>query len=201
MADKVSSLPRRGKTYSGGTPSSIGQSVGLEGYIQEFKDEVRSGNGVLSQRSGQVTKAMLVRNKSGFALLPGRQVAWQAGYRGRRVAGYTRTTTQEVAGIVDDKLPSTGVADDDLFWLLRKGPALVKTPNAGGAANVFAEGDVLVALTAATTGAVTAGRPAVLDLSVATNTAQAIVNRFGRVMSAMTTAQTNADMLVDLELM
>jgi hypothetical protein len=201
MADKVSSLPRRGKTYSGGTPSSIGQSVGLEGYVQEFKDEVKVGSGVLSQRSGQVTKAMLVRNVSGFALLPGRSAAWAAGYRGRRVDGYTRTTAQEVAGYVDDKLPSTGVADDDLFWLLRKGPALIKTPNAGGAGNVFAEGDVLVALTAATTGAVTAGRPAVLDLSVATNTGAAIVNRIGRVMSAMTTAQTNADMLVDLELM
>jgi len=201
MADKVSSLPRRGKTYSGGTPSSIGQSVGLEGYIQEFKDEVRSGNGVLSQRSGQVTKAMLVRNASGFALLPGRSAAWQAGHRGRRVAGYTSTTVQEVAGYVDDKLPSTGVASNDLFWLLRKGPALIKTPNAGGAANVFAEGDALVALTAATTGAVTAGRPAVLAVAATTNTAAAIINKIGRVMSAMTTAQTNADMLVDLELM
>lgn len=201
MADKVSSMPRRGKTYSGGTPSSIGQSVGLEGYIQEFKDEVRTGNGVLSQRSGQVTKAMLVRNASGFALLPGRQVAWAAGYRGRRVAGYTATTAQEVAGIVDDKLPSTGVAVNDLFWLLRSGPALLKTPNAGGAGNVFAEGDVLNALTAATTGAVTAGRPAKLAVAATTNTALAVINRFARVMSAMTTAQTNADMLVELELM
>jgi hypothetical protein len=201
MADKVSSMPRRGKTYSGGTPSSIGQSVGLEGYIQEFKDEVRTGNGVLSQRSGQVTKAMLVRNVSGFALLPGRSVAWATGYRGRRVNGYTATTAQEVAGYVDDKLPSTGVADDDLFWLLRKGPALIKTPNAGGAGNVFAEGDVLVALTAVTTGAVTSGRAAVLATAATTNTALAIVNKIGRVMSAMTTAQTNADMLVDLELM
>ena len=201
MADKVSSMPRRGKTYSGGTPSSIGQSVGLEGYIQEFKDEVRTGNGVLSQRSGQVTKAMLVRNVSGFALLPGRSVAWAAGYRGRRVNGYTATTAQEIAGYVDDKLPSTGVADDDLFWLLRNGPALIKTPHGGGAGNVFAEGAVLNALTAVTTGAVTAGRPAVLATAATTNTALAVINRVGRAMSAMTTAQTNADMLVDLELM
>jgi hypothetical protein len=78
---------------------------------------------------------------------------------------------------------------------------LIKTPHGGGAGNVFAEGDLLNALTAVTTGAVTSGRPAVLATAATTNTALAIVNKIGRVMSAMTTAQTNADMLVDLELM
>jgi len=201
MSDRVSSLPRRGRTYSGGTPSSIGQSVGLEGYVQDFKDELRTGAGVLSQRSGQMTTAMLVRNASGIALLPGRSVAWSAGFRGRRVAGYTTLTAQEVAGYVDDQLPSTGVANNDMFWLLRRGPALIRTAHVAGAGNVFAVNDVLVALTAVTTGAVTAGRPAVLAVAATTNTAEAIINRIGRVVSAMTTSQTNANMLVELQLM
>lgn len=202
MSGNVSGgLPNRGQTFSGGTPDAIGQSVGVEGTRIQFKDEYRSGNGVLVKRSSRLIDAVLVRNVSGIALTPGRQVVWKAGSRGKRVDGYTTTTAQEVAGIVDDQLPSAGVASNDLFWLIRKGPCLIKTPLAGDSGNVFSEGDVLVALTAATSQATTAGRPAVLAVAATTNTALAIVNRFARVMSAKTTANTNSDMLVDLELM
>lgn len=201
MADKVTGMPRRGKTYSGGTPASIAQSVALEGMEIIFTDDFKEGAGVRKARSSQMTHAVLVRNTSGFNLTPGRSVSWASGYRGRRVDGYTRTTAQEVAGYVDDQLPAAGVAPNDLFWLLRKGPALIKTPTAGGAGNVFAEGDILVALTAATSGGPTAGRPAVVAVAATTNSYLSIVNRAARVMSAMTTAQTDSNMLVDLELM
>lgn len=198
--DNVSGLPNRGFTYHGGTPDDIGKSIGIEGHPMKFRDEIRTSGGLMIKRSNRFTHAILVRNTSGAALLPGRSVVWEAGYRGRRVNGYSATTAVEVAGVVDDRLPAAGVADDDLFWLLRKGPALIKSPLAAGAGSVFAEGNVLVALTAVTSGATTAGRPAVLDTALTTNTGLALVNNFARVMSAMTTAQTNQDMLVDLQL-
>ena len=198
MADKVTGMPRRGKTYSGGTPASIAQSIALEGMQIYFADDLKDGVGVRKTRSSRMTHAVLVRNTAGFNLTPGRSVSWEAGFRGRRVDGYTATTAQEIAGYVDDQLPAAGVANNDLFWLLRKGPALIKTPTVGAA---FAEGDILVALTAATSGADAAGRPAVVVAAATTNTYFHTVNRAARVMSAMTTAQTDANMLVDLELM
>lgn len=200
MADNVTGLPNRGFTYHGGTPDTVGKTIGIEGHPVQFKNHFRDGAGMQQIRSNRYTHAVLVRNTSGVNLLPGRHVKWQAGFRGRRVDGYTHTTAQEVAGVVDDQLPAGGVAPNDLFWLLRKGPALIKTPINGGAANVFAEGDVLIALTAASSQANTAGRPGKLDTAVTTSTGAAIINRFARVMSAMTTAQTDSSMLVDLEL-
>lgn len=200
MSDNVTGLPKRGYTFHGGTPDSIGKSIQNEGAPVQFVDDVPSGSGVRVKRSNRFVYAILVRNVSGAALLPGRSVTWKAGFRGKRVDGYSRTTNVEVAGIVDDQLPAAGVANNDLFWLIVKGPALLKTPLAAGAGSVFAEGDVLVALTAVTSGATTAGRPAVLDLTQITHPASAIVNRFARVMSAMTTAQTNVDMLVDVDI-
>lgn len=200
MSDNVTGLPKRGFTYHGGTPDSIGKTLGLEGHPMRFMDDYPGSGGVRVKRSDSQVYAVLVRNVSGITLTPGRQVSWKAGFRGRRIDGFTTTTAQEVAGVVDDQLPAAGVANNDLFWLLTKGPVLLKTPLAGGAGNVFAEGDVLVALTAATSQATTAGRPAVLASAATTNTAAAIINRFARVMSAMTTAQTNTNMLVDLNI-
>lgn len=200
MSDNVTGLPKRGYTYHGGTPDSLGQSVQNEGAQIRFVDDFVDGTSVRKKRSNRFTHAILVRNVSGVALTPGRTVSWKAGFRGRRVDGYTTTTGAEVAGVVDDQLPAAGVANNDMFWLLVDGPALIKTPLAGGAGNVFAEGNVLIALTAATSQATTAGRAAVLDLTQVTHPASSIVNRFARVMSAMTTAQTNADMLVDLKI-
>lgn len=200
MADNVTGLPKRGKTYSGGTATSstITSSALLEGTEINFKDDVAVANQPRRPRSGRFVTARLVRNVSGAALLPGRLVTWQALYRGRRVDGYARTDGVECAGVVDDRLPSGGVADQDLFWLLREGPVLIKTPLAAGAGSVFTEGDVLVALTAVTSGATTSGRPAVLVTNSTAVTASLVVNRIGRVMSAMTTAQTNSSMLIDL---
>lgn len=200
MSDNVTGLPKRGFTYHGGTPDSIGKTLGLEGHPMKFMDDYPGSGGVRVKRSDNQVHAILVRNVSGITLTPGRTVSWKAGFRGRRIDGFTTTTAQEVAGVVDDQLPAAGVANNDLFWLIVKGPVLLKTPLAGGAGNVFAEGDVLVALTAATSQATTAGRPAVLASAATTNTAAAIINRFARVMSAMTTGQTNQNMLVDLNI-
>ena len=193
-------LPNVGKTYHGGTPDSFGRSSGLEGTEMVFKDDVRVGNQPRRSRSGRFRTARLVRNVSGFALQPKRLVSWKAGYRGLRVAGYVAVDNAEVAGVVDPDLPAAGVATDDLFWLFTRGPVVVKTPLAGAAGNVFDEGDVLCALTAVTTGATTAGRLGKVASASTALAASVEFNRIGRAISAATTANTNADLLVDLNI-
>ena len=138
-----------------------------------------------------------MRNEAGITLEPKRAVKWQAGYRGTRVDGYCSSTAEECAGVVDDQLSSSGVAANDLFYIVRNGPCFVKTDLAGGAANVIAEGDLLVALTAASSQATTAGRIA----SGSSANAAHVLNRLGKAMAAATTAQTNHDLLVDLDIL
>jgi hypothetical protein len=191
-------LPNRGRTYHGGTPTSIGRSITLEGTEVHFEDETIVSS-ARAKRSGRAVKCRLVRNSSGITLAPKRTVVWESGYRGRRVSGYSATTAGEVAGVVDDKLSSTGVADDDLFWIVRGGPCLVKTDIASGANNVFSDGTVVVALTAVTSQSTTSGRVAPQSLAGATAPlADQVQNRIGIAMSAQTTANTNNDLLVDL---
>ena len=198
MVDNVSGgLPNPGKTYHGGTPTSIGRSVEIEGTEKAFRDEIKVGNEPRRKRSGKFRYARLVRNTSGMALTPGRLVTWESGFRNRRVDGYARTTGVEVAGVVDPDLPVSGVADDDLFWCFFKGPCDVKTALA---ANAYAEGEVVGALTAVTSGAVTAGRPTVVNTATTATLPSVILNRIGRVMTARTTANTDVDMLVDLSI-
>lgn len=197
--DNVSGgLPNIGKTYHGGTPASVGRSTELEGVEVRFKDEIKSAAGPATIRSGRFKKCLLVRNSSGGALLPKRLVTWEAAFRGRRVDAYADVTAEEVAGVVDDRLPAAGVADDDLFWLIIGGPALVKTSNAGATA-VIAEGNVLVSLTAGTVA--DAGRLGVANTASTANADSVVINRIGRAMSAATTANTNSDVLVDVQLL
>lgn len=197
MSNVAAGLPNRGHTYHGGTPTSVGRSTDLEGIEVHFADEEVVNGGPNNKRSGRTTLCRLVRNSSGITLEPKRAVRWESGYRGRRVDGYCAATAAECAGIVDDHLPSAGVADDDLFWVMRKGPGLVKTDLAGGANNVIADGNLMVALTAATSGATTAGRVAAGSASTSSH----VLNRIGKAMSAKTTANTNADVLVDLDIL
>jgi hypothetical protein len=137
--------------------------VDYEGTVRSFPDITVSSGGMKAKNSGRTVTCILVRNtcssSSGTAgkLLPGRLVAWQTGYIGRRVNGYTTTDYARVAGVVDEHLPAAGVPQYDLFWLVVKGPCLVK--NALSSVVDIAQDDFLIALTAATSGSVTAGFP------------------------------------------
>jgi len=146
-------------------------------------------------------ECMMVRNESGINLLPGYAVSWTAGSRFKSVDGYVTVTAGEAAGIVDPYLKAAGVRDDDIFWLVRKGQVNVKTSLAGNAENVISEGDILYALTAATSQATTAGRVIAFAATTGTTSAlQQLYNRIGRALSAKTTAQTNADVTVDVNI-
>lgn len=166
-----------------------------------FEDEDLTDQSTHVLRTANDVKVRVVRNISGGALLPKSLVTPAAtstsGYTNyfNEVDGMVRTTAGKCYP-VDEWLPAAGVRDDDIFYVVIQGPATLLTSLAGDATNVIAVGDNLVALTAATSGATTAGRATPADFTGATALlANQIVNRIGRAMSAKTTAQTNGDVL------
>lgn len=201
MADVNAKSQVLGKTWHGPTEtidSNNLSGVQREGEIRVFK--VRKKSDPMSLVSGSDLVCIFVRNSGSLNLTAGRLCTWTTGYFKRRVDGHSRLTATVVAGVVDPYL-TYAVRPNDLFWLCVKGLCLCKTDLAGGANNLLPEGTVLVALTAATSGATTAGRVAPQDLTGATAVLGGqIQNKIGVAMSALTTANTNADILADLQL-
>jgi hypothetical protein len=193
----------RGETYYGGLTidtNNLGDGKVLEGKEYHFPD-VNPVTGAYN--SGRTVKCRIVRNRSGIALLPGRVVSYAltaAGYAtGLAVDGYTTVTAGRPAGVVDEYLPTAGVPNGDLFFIVIEGPTSIRSSLSGNATNVFAVGDVAVALTAATSQATTAGRIAPQDLTGATAPlANQVQNALGYAMSAATTANTNQLVRFDL---
>lgn len=143
---------------------------------------------------------MAVRNSAGIALAPKRLVVWKTGSRGTEVDGYCSSDAQEIAGVVDEYLPSGGVLANDIFFIVIGGPTLIAGSNANYATDIAA-GDNLIAQTAATSQAASAGRlnkvgstftQAQTTNGYAINVGQ---NAFGKAMSAATTQQTGTDIL------
>lgn len=154
-------------------------------------------------RSSNVVEGIVVKNSSGIALLPKYLVAWKTTAIGQEVIGYAYTTAGKAAGFVDEHVPSTGVANGDIFLLVTKGPCLGYTSAAANAENVITAGDWLHALTAAaSTHSTTAGRVyAFGNTFTVTQTtdgtaADVCMNKVARALSAKTTAQTNGDVLL-----
>lgn len=169
-------------------------------------------------RSGQFVTCRAVRNVSGIALLPGRVARFAAGALaangppggvfGGQVDGYVNNnldfTSLNAWGYpVDEFLPTAGVQNNDLFWVVVQGPAGVKTDLATLTQSILV-GDMVVAQTAVTSQATTAGR--IVDVGASTSNqtylAFAVRNFIGYAMSgpagAATTAATanNTDAIV-----
>lgn len=198
----------RGQTWYDGATISTSNYGGLEleGKMWVFEDVPPNifPAGTAGQRQARTNRpvmCMCVRNVSGINLLPMRLVRLQrtAGIpMTGRVDGYTYIDGDE-GYPVDEYLPAAGVPNGDLFWVVVEGPALCLTDLAGGANNSIAVGDILCALTAATSQATTAGRVEEQSLTGATAPlGNQIQNRLGRALSALTTSQTNVGILVDL---
>lgn len=197
-----SNLLQLGKTYYDGRTidtSNYGNSVDYEGQPATYRNIVTPSTGqtLVLPLNGGAIMARVVRNVSGINLLPGRIAIYAAGFDRKRVDGYTSTTAQRGAGIVDPWLPSTGVPNGDLFLLIEDGTVPVRRALSNSAAD-DAEGDLLYAITAATSQATTAGR---FTRWVGTFTAaettdgssvSIIRNSIGLAMSACTTAGTNS---------
>lgn len=202
MYDKSSPIARGMTFYNGNTiDTSNYDGVHLEGTVVAFTDVDPSNKTV--PRSGGQTIYVIVRNTSGVTLPTRRAVTWASGYRGKRVDAISRTTAQEVAGIVDDHIGSGGVPNGDLFLLAVKGPHLVKAPLTGAEHSVAAGvaiGDLMVALTQATsasTNGITGGGRFTTQNGTFTaaqttdgTAINMIRNAVGRAMSAITSGQT-----------
>jgi hypothetical protein len=156
--------------------SSTADGVGWVGAVKQFPD-VDPDTGKI--RSNRIKTCIAVRNVSGVALLPKRTVVFKSGSLSE-VDGYNADTGKPVAGVVDEHLPASGVANNDVFWITVQGPTEVKL----GPAHEAAADTTLVALTAATsTVSTTAGQA-----QTAANT-WLPVHYIGRALSAGTTGQ------------
>lgn len=207
MAAERANIFPRGQTFHGsGTAtlsSTYGTSVALEGRVCISKAKAAEGD--LTARDGADIKSIIVRNTSGINLVPGDIVIWEAGYRRLRVNSKSKLTACEIAGVVDDLLPSAGVRDEDLFHLIVSGPCLAKL-SATAAEAVITAGDLLYAVTAATSQAPEAGKfTKWAGTNSSTETEDGTVvkiarNAIGIAISAATTADTGKTRLVDLQL-
>lgn len=197
----------RGETfYNGATidSSNLG-GQNLEGKIWVFEDEDLTPGKVGAKviRTGRPVKCMCCRNVSGTTQYGKFLINLQSGgadgrYYCGRFDGLSYIAGQR-AYPIDEYLPSTGVPNNDLCWIVIEGPAVCMTPLDGAADNVFSVGSMVAALTAATSGATTAGRVYPQDLTGATSPlGNQIQNRIGHALSAATTANTNSGLLVEV---
>lgn len=159
-------------------PFALGQTLGVSstddgkgwvGCVKQFPD-VNPSTGAV--RSNRLKTCIAVRNASGGALLPKRVVRFKVGTAGTavfsEVDGYSAVTNEERVGIVDEHLPASGVASNDVFWVTVAGPTEVAHALSG---TEVAVGDRLAAITAATAGATTAGRVTPSGVGAATTAA------------------------------
>jgi hypothetical protein len=159
-------------------PFALGQTLGVTlatqggnwvGAVKQFPD-VNPTTGVV--RSNRVKTCVAVRNTSAAALLPKRVVTFDTGTAGlasfTETKGYSAVTNEERVGVVDEHLPATGVAVNDVYWVTVEGPTEVSVALSGSDLVV---GDRLAAITAATSGATTSGRVTKSGVGAATSAA------------------------------
>jgi hypothetical protein len=196
----------RGRSAAQGTTIDSGdlQGVHLEGQIVYLPDTDPSDT--KKRRSQSDVVAKVVRNVSGESLLPKRLVTYSSGFHGKRVGGYSVEVDQfNIAGVVDDHLPSTGVQNNDLFYVIIGGPVLVTTSASAMTNHASAQGAVVYAQTASNstgaTGTTTAGR--ITGISATTDQGEDlshVVTPIGVAKSAIAAGDTAQDKLIDVKL-
>ena len=185
--------------YGGATPDAT--ALGADNFLgKEFivnDDNPTDG----TSRSSRQRKLKCVRNTAAVALLPKYLATYEsvAGKIGQTVDGlHDVEATERPAGFVDEYLPSGGVIDDDVFYIVVEGPAVGKVSRVAAEA-VITLNDRLIGATAVTSGSTSAGRVKTIDLTGATTPlANQIMHSLGRALSARTTADTGADILIDV---
>lgn len=180
-------------------PFALGQTLGVSstsdgggwvGAIKQFPD-VNPSTGKV--RSNRLKTCVAVRNASGGALLPKRVVRFKLSAGTAvfsEVDGYAAVAGEERVGIVDEHLPASGVASNDVFWVTVEGPTEVAHALSG---TEVAVGDRLAAITAATSGATTSGRvkPVTYAAAASTNLGEAGLGVIGVACSAGATTGGN----------
>lgn len=216
----------RGSTYyNGSTIDSNNIPTHLEGKIWVFEDiDLASTTaGAKPARTNAKVTCMIVRNTSGITLAAKRTVRLQKSGTSflARVDGYQHFTAgvdQSSDGsiavnygptfVVDEFLTGGAVAND-LFWVTIEGPTMVTTPLEGDGGNVINVGDFVVARTAAASTGTTAGRVQGVTngilRAVTSDVTRAVAiaamqapNILGTALSARTTGNTGADLLINM---
>ncbi len=168
--------------------SSLTDGTGWVGVVKQFPD-VNPITGVI--RSNRIKTCVAVRNVATIALAPKRTVvfATAAGLGGlSTVTGYSSVLNAEHVGVVDEFLPTAGVAINDVFWVVVDGPTEVAGLVSGTA---IAAGDRIAAVSAAASTGLTAGRVGPSLLSAASTAAgDAGLGVIGYAMSASSTSAT-----------
>lgn len=212
MSRDNTSTPGRGETwYEGATPDSNDNFEGVLGVTKVFEDVDWGASGnVKPYRIGiRGVVCRLVKNVSGQTLY-GKRLVQLDPTNPNHILGYQDTLAKECYPL-DEFLPAGGLVNNDLGWIVIKGPAMCLTGFAGAdfQTTSIAAGDRLIATTvnggttaAGTTG--TAGRVAVFAIAAATTAGQftqlldAATNWIGRALTARTSGNTNTDILVDV---
>lgn len=202
-----------GQTYRGTdlNDSSVLINAPWLGQVFEFPYETRttgSVRGNKTRKSGRTIKAIAIRNSSGISLLPKRivQLDTTAGVAGMQVTkGYANSWAQDNIAIVDDSLPSTGVADKDIFWAIVQGPVLTLAPMVGADFNGtdIVLGARLIAATGVTSQATSAGRITNITFTnVTRGVFNCAVNLVGTALSARTTGESTGaqDLLINSQI-
>lgn len=211
MSRDNSQLFGRGETAYG--PDATIDSNSLKyanwpGQEKAFEDLDYSAAGVKTHRTAQLVYCRAVRNTSGVALLPKEYVQLNAA--GTEATGRVVNDAQH-GYPVDEFLPSAGVRANDVFYVVVEGPAMMRTAYTGAefGGSDIAVGDMLHSVTTTAgstqTGTTTeGGRVAKWNTVAATTVAQfnALLdfarNWVGTALTAKTTGNTNADILVDV---
>jgi hypothetical protein len=98
-----------------------GDGSTIVGTRKTFRDENPTTGKILSNRT---VDCVAVKNTSGGALLPGQVAKFKADAILSEVDGVATTSTL-LMGVVDEYLPSAGVPNGEVFWLVINGPATV----------------------------------------------------------------------------
>ena len=180
-----------------------GEFIGRK-YIVEDIDYASTNVGVKPKRSNRSRVIMAVRNDTGVAVLPKRIVTLKKGageFLGE-VDGYADFLGEAHAYPADEFMPAAGAPNNDVFWVVLEGPAMTLTPSAWPATspNDITIGDEICAQTAAdsnvaanTLSGRACGRTS--DYPTALTAHRVVV---GKAMSAKTSGNTNADLLVEV---
>lgn len=182
------------------------QILELLGKKVEFEDfAAPTGQTPTLRRAGGKRRYLVLLNDTTISLLPKLAVRFStsAGKYGKYVDGYGYVLAEQLAGIVDDRLPSTGVPAGHVFLACIEGFHLCKTAVAADATNLINVGNKLVAETsAASTSSTTAGRLGLQVLTALTGAfvANPAMNFAGYALTAKTTANTDNDILVKLNI-
>ncbi len=213
MQNAIAPPMNLGETLDGLTDGVLTHEDKL-GMIHTFPANTLTGgpNRQKGVKTGKSIKAVLLRNTSGLTLLGKRlgKMDRTAGYAmTKNVDGYGAALYDRNVVVIDPFLPSTGVADDDIFWGIIEGPVPILLPlvTADHAADI-AVNDPLVAASGTTSGVTTSGRVTSIRFANATaGGTEAALSAFnniysciGRAMSARTSQETTAgaDILVDV---